>query len=67
MLDVDYAGQAKDPWGGLRTGFSARTSIDRRDFGLHFNQVLETGGVLVGDTVDIVLEIEAVRPAAAAA
>jgi polyisoprenoid-binding protein YceI len=65
-LEVEYLGQAKDPWGGERAGFSARTSIDRREFGLNFNQVLETGGVLVGDRVDIQIDIEAVRKAAAA-
>jgi polyisoprenoid-binding protein YceI len=60
-LDVEYAGRAKDPWGGERVGFSARTSIDRKDFGLTWNQLLETGGVLVGEKVDIELEIEAIR------
>jgi len=50
-------------------GFSAKTSIDRRDFGLTFNMTLDGGGVVVGDRVDIVLEIEAVKavPAAQAA
>jgi len=68
-LAVEYLGRSKDPWGGLRMGFSAKTSIDRRDFGLIFNMPLEGGGVVVGDRVEIVLEIEAVKdvPAAQAA
>jgi|SRR5215467_4217632 len=60
-LDVDYGGFGKDPWGNERVGFTAKTSLDRKDFGLHWNQVLETGGVLVGDRVDIEIEIEAAR------
>jgi polyisoprenoid-binding protein YceI len=65
-LAVEYLGRSKDPWGGLRMGFTAKTSIDRRDFGLAFNMPLEGGGVVVGERVDIVLELEAVKEAAAA-
>ena len=61
ILRVEQLGQAKDPWGNLRTAFSAKTSIDRKDFGLTWNQVLETGGVMVGDRVEIEAEIEAVK------
>ena len=61
VLHVDLHGQAKDPWGNVRAAFTAKTSIDRKDFGLTWNQVLETGGVLVGDRVEIEAEIEAVR------
>ena len=67
LLDVEYGGRAKDPWGNERIGFIAKTSLDRKDFGLHWNQVLEAGGVLVGDRVDIELEVQAVRAAAAQA
>ena len=63
-LDVGYGGQATDPWGNVRAGFVAKTSLDRKDFGLTWNQVLEAGGILVGERVDIDLEIEAVRAAA---
>lgn len=63
VLDVEHAGQAKDPWGNVRAGFSARTTIDRKDFGLKWNQVLETGGLLVGDKVEITAEIELVKTA----
>ncbi len=66
-LAVELGGQVKDPWGGIRTGFSARTSINRKDFGLGWNSVLETGGVLVGEKVEITLEIEAIQAAAAQA
>ncbi len=64
-LEVEFAGSAKDPWGGVRAGFSARTTIDRKDFGLAYNQLLETGGVLVGEQVEIGIEVEAVRQVAA--
>ncbi|MGH8974487.1 MAG: YceI family protein, partial [Acidimicrobiia bacterium] len=60
-LDVEFTGWAADPFGGERAGFSARTEIDREDYGLTWNVALETGGVLVGRTVKIELEIEAVR------
>ena len=61
VLRVEQHGQAKDPWGNVRAAFTAKTSIDRKDFGLTWNQVLETGGVMVGDRVDIEAEIEAVK------
>ncbi|HXY69845.1 MAG TPA: YceI family protein [Gemmatimonadales bacterium] len=61
VLDAEYAGSAKDPWGGVRAGFSARAVLDRKDFGLTYNQLLETGGVLVGETVEIGIEVELVK------
>ena len=63
-LEVDYNGRGTDPWGNQRIGFSATTSINRRDFGLKWNQVLEAGGMLVGDRIDIGLEVQAVAAAA---
>jgi polyisoprenoid-binding protein YceI len=66
-LDTEYFGRQKDPWGGERTGFSAKTSIDRRDFGLVFNIPLDGGGFVVGDKVDITLDAQAVKEAAVAA
>jgi polyisoprenoid-binding protein YceI len=63
-LDVEYGGQAKDPWGNERVGFVAKTAIERKDFGLTWNQALEAGGVLVGERVDIELEVQAVKAAA---
>jgi polyisoprenoid-binding protein YceI len=62
-LDVTYDGSARDPWGGDRASFSAATVLDRRDFGLVWNQTLETGGFLVGHDVRISLEIQATRAA----
>jgi polyisoprenoid-binding protein YceI len=61
VLRVEQLGQAKDPWGNLRAAFSAKTAIDRKDFGLTWNQVLEAGGVMVGDRVEIEAEIQAVK------
>jgi polyisoprenoid-binding protein YceI len=60
VLDVEERGAAKDPWGGERAGFSATVEIDRKDFGLTWNQTLETGGFLVGDTVEISIDAELV-------
>jgi len=67
VLDTEYAGRVKDPWGNDRAGFAARAAIDRTDFGLRWNQALETGGLLVGNKVEIELEIEAVAAAVKAA
>ena len=66
-LAVEYAGRTKDPWGNERAGFTAKTAIDRKDFGLTWNQVLEAGGVMVSDKVTIEVEVEAVRQVAAKA
>ncbi len=60
-LDVEYGGRTRDPWGGERVGFSANGKIDRRDFGLIWNQALETGGVVVGNDIKINIEVEAVK------
>jgi polyisoprenoid-binding protein YceI len=60
VLEVEELGGGKDPWGNQRLGFHAHTAIDRRDFGLKWNQVLETGGVLVGEKVDIEIDAEAI-------
>jgi polyisoprenoid-binding protein YceI len=58
-LDVTLEGVVKDPYGMHRVGFSAKTSIDREDFGVSFNGVMEAGGVIVGKKVDIDIEAEA--------
>jgi polyisoprenoid-binding protein YceI len=63
-LNATDEGRGMDPWGGERMGFSAKTVIDRRDFGLVWNAALETGGVLVGNEVKISLEVEVVKSAA---
>ena len=61
VLDVEYAGRVKDPWGGERAGFTAKTTINRKDFGLTWNKAIEAGGVMVGDKVEISIEVEAVK------
>jgi polyisoprenoid-binding protein YceI len=66
-LTVAYGGRAKDPWGNEKVLFSAEASIDRQDFGLRWNQLLEAGGVLVADRVDIEIELQAVKASAKAA
>lgn len=60
-LDVTFEGVAPDPWGGTRAAFSATAEVNREDFGLTWNQALETGGVLVGKTAKIELEVELVK------
>jgi polyisoprenoid-binding protein YceI len=66
VLDAEYAGIHKDPWGGTRTGFTVTGSLNRKDFGLSWNAALETGGVLVGDKIKLELEVEAVQQVPAA-
>ena len=61
VLDVDYNGQAKSPWGTTSAGFTASTKINRKDWGLNWNVALETGGLLVGDEVKIDIELEIVK------
>jgi polyisoprenoid-binding protein YceI len=62
-LDVTSNGRAKDPWGGDRAGFEATGKIKRSDFGLTWNQLLEAGGVAVGDEVKISIDAELVKQA----
>lgn len=62
-LNVEYAGQAKSPWGTVSAGFTAAGKINRKEFGLTWNAALETGGVLVGEDVEIALEVELVKQA----
>jgi polyisoprenoid-binding protein YceI len=58
-LDFTFEGAGPDPWGGRRAGFSATTEIDRKEFGIEWNKALDQGGMVLGDTVDIDIEIEA--------
>jgi polyisoprenoid-binding protein YceI len=60
-FDVVYSGTAKDPWGNQRAGFTATTKINRKDFGLVWNKALDQGGLMIGDDVEITLEIEAIE------
>jgi polyisoprenoid-binding protein YceI len=59
-LDVEYGGRMTDPDGIQRVGFTARTTINRRAFGVTFNQVLDSGGLALGDKLEIEVEIEAI-------
>ena len=61
VLSVEYAGQAKTPWGTTSAGFNAQTKINRKDWDLNWNVALETGGWLVGDTITINIELELVK------
>lgn len=62
VLDVEGpTKESKDPWGNIRRGATATTTINRKDFGLVWNAVLETGGVAVGEDVTITLEIEMIK------
>ncbi|MGD9702306.1 MAG: YceI family protein [Acidimicrobiia bacterium] len=60
-FELEYEGTEKDPWGGTRVGFSAEAEVNRKDFGMEWNVVLETGGLLVGEKIKINLDIEAVQ------
>ena len=61
VLDVEYAGKSKNPWGQTIAGFSGKTKIKRSDWNLVWNAVLETGGVAVSDDVTIEIELEMVQ------
>ena len=64
-LELELGGVVIDPWGTPRAGFHALTELDRDDFGITWNQALEAGGFLVGKTLNVEVEIEAVRQAEA--
>ena len=61
VLDATFNGSGATPWGTTVASYSATTEIDREDWGMTFNAALETGGVLVGNTVKVNLELEAIR------
>jgi polyisoprenoid-binding protein YceI len=63
VLKVEFEGATTDPWGNDRVGFTASTKLNREDWGLTWNQALETGGVLVGKDVTIDIEVEATKNA----
>jgi polyisoprenoid-binding protein YceI len=60
-LDVQYVGSAKSPWGMTSFGFAASGRINRKDWGLNWNKALETGGFLVGDDIDLEIELELIQ------
>lgn len=57
-MEVTREGMGRDPWGSDRAGFSATLRLDRRDFGLTYNQILETGGVLVSNDIKLTVDVE---------
>lgn len=59
-LDVEFEGAGEDPWGNGRIAFAANGELNREDWGINWNQALETGGVLVGKTVKIAIDVQAV-------
>lgn len=61
VLDCQFEGHGKDPWGKERGGFTVKGEIDRREWGLKWNQAIETGGVLVANKVRIEAEVQFVR------
>jgi polyisoprenoid-binding protein YceI len=63
VMDVQFLGRGKDPWGNDKAGFSATTTLNRKDFGLAWNENVETGGLLVGDEVEIEIAAEGNVPA----
>ena len=64
VLDVQYLGTVKDPWGNEKSGFAAETTVNRKDFGILWNKVMDSGGFVVGDDVKISLEVEATKKSA---
>jgi polyisoprenoid-binding protein YceI len=60
-FDVEETGRGKDPWGNDRIGFAAKAKLSRGQWGLKWNQSLETGGVLVSDHVDVDVEVEVIQ------
>jgi len=61
VLDVEFGGITKDPWGNMRTGFSVSGKINRQDYGISFGAVSESGGLLLGDEVKINADVEFVK------
>jgi polyisoprenoid-binding protein YceI len=67
VLDVEYGGTLRDPYGHDRAGFSAKAVVNRKEFGITFNQVLDHGGLALGELVTIEIDVEATRAAAKSA
>jgi polyisoprenoid-binding protein YceI len=66
MLKVEFSGIVQDPWGNTKAGFSLNGKINRKDFGLTFHAVTETGGVLLSDEVKLLAEVQLQKQAEAA-
>ena len=63
ILKVEYGGLMTDPWGNVKAGFSITGKMNRKDWGLNWNAALEAGGVLVGEEVKIICDIELLKAA----
>jgi len=61
VLNLDIAGTITDPWGNVRTGLSLDGKVNRTDYGLKWNKIMEAGGVLVGDMIKIHIELEGIE------
>lgn len=61
VVPVTFGGLAKDPWGNERAGFSVALTLNRKDYGISFNKVLDAGGMMLGDDVEVSIELEAVK------
>lgn len=60
-LSVEYSGIAKDPWGNVKAGFTINGKINRKDWGINYNAVLETGGIMLGEELKVNGEIQLVK------
>lgn len=58
VITAKYTGKAKDPWGNTRQGFKGTTTVNRTDFGIKYNSALEAGGLLIGEDVDVTLNMQ---------
>ena len=61
IFEVEFNGVVTDPWGGIRAGFSAESTINRKDFNIKWSQTLDGGGLVVGDDVKIIVEVEWIK------
>lgn len=61
VLQAQFLGSGPDGWGGTRAGFTATTTVDRKEWGINWNKALDHGGAVLGDDVEITLDVEAVR------
>jgi polyisoprenoid-binding protein YceI len=60
-LDFENGGTVKDPWGNERAGFALSGKLNRKDYGITWNKILEAGGVAVGDIIKLDIELEGIK------
>ena len=61
VLPVGFLGEANDPWGNTRAGFETAITLDRKDYGINWNSALDQGGFMLGDEVDIEINLEVIK------